>query len=112
MPPTTGAWHGIILGAFIAFYAFIGFEDMVNVAEDVKEPRRNMPRAIFLTVVCSILPYMIVASAVVHTVASVELALHGAPLTACLPDRRLVTEYCRYSNHVAGYADINAERPL
>ena len=51
---------------------------MVNVAEDVKEPRRNMPRAIFLTVVCSILPYMIVASAVVHTVASVELALHGA----------------------------------
>lgn len=85
---------------------------MVNVAEDVKEPRRNMPRAIFLTVVCSILPYMIVASAVVHTVASVELALHGAPLTACLPDRRLVTEYSRYSNHVAGYADINAKRPL
>lgn len=78
---------------------------MVNVAEDVKEPRRNMPRAIFLTVVCSILPYMIVASAVVHTVASVELALHGAPLV-------YQTEYCRYSNHVAGYADINAERPL
>ena len=36
-------WLGIALGAFLAFYAFIGFEDMVNVAEEVKNPRRNLP---------------------------------------------------------------------
>ncbi len=29
---------GILAGAFLAFYAFIGFEDMVNVAEEVKKP--------------------------------------------------------------------------
>ncbi|HEX7954659.1 MAG TPA: amino acid permease, partial [Burkholderiales bacterium] len=29
-------WEGIALGGFLAFYAFIGFEDMVNVAEEVR----------------------------------------------------------------------------
>ncbi|MCK7577699.1 MAG: HupE/UreJ family protein [Chromatiales bacterium] len=36
-----GVWHGILLGAFLAFYAFIGFEDMVNVAEEVRDPTRD-----------------------------------------------------------------------
>src|SRR5690606_2323441 len=40
---------GVMAGAFLAFYAFIGFEDMVNVAEEVKDPRRTMPRAILLS---------------------------------------------------------------
>ena len=31
-------WQGILLGAFLAFYAFIGFEDMANVAEEVRHP--------------------------------------------------------------------------
>ena len=38
--------QGIFLGAFLAFFAFIGFEDMVNVAEEVRQPERNMPMAI------------------------------------------------------------------
>jgi amino acid transporter len=33
-------WQGIFFAAFIAFFAFIGFEDMVNVAEEVIEPRK------------------------------------------------------------------------
>ncbi len=36
----------ILVGAFLAFYAFIGFEDMVNVIEEVKNPVRNFPIAI------------------------------------------------------------------
>jgi amino acid transporter len=37
-----GAWYGIFLGGFLAFYAFIGFEDMVNVAEEVRRPEHNL----------------------------------------------------------------------
>ena len=36
----------LLAGAFLAFYAFIGFEDMVNVAEETTNPRRTMPLAI------------------------------------------------------------------
>ena len=45
----TAATAGGVLGAaFLAFYAFIGFEDMVNVAEEVRDVRRNLPLAILL----------------------------------------------------------------
>jgi amino acid transporter len=37
----------ILSGAALAFYALIGFEDSVNVAEETREPRRAYPRALF-----------------------------------------------------------------
>lgn len=38
-----GTWLGVFAGAFLAFYAFIGLEDMVNMAEEVKDVRRTLP---------------------------------------------------------------------
>jgi len=39
---------GIILAFVLIFFAFIGFEDMANVAEEVKKPKKTLPRAIVL----------------------------------------------------------------
>jgi len=50
-PAEIAAWQGILLGSFLAFYAFIGFEDIVNVAEEVRNPERNLPAAILLALV-------------------------------------------------------------
>jgi amino acid transporter len=47
--------NSIVLGAFLAFYAFIGFEDMVNIAEEVKNPTKTMPRAIIITLIIATL---------------------------------------------------------
>lgn len=74
------AWHGILLGAFLAFYAFIGFEDMVNVAEEVKRPERNLPRAILIAVGVSTLLYLLVALVAVLALPPAELAQTRAPL--------------------------------
>jgi|GEM_PF-3501198 len=52
---------GNIVGAFLASYAFLGFEDTVNVAEEVQQPRYNLPRAILLAPGISTLPYFAVA---------------------------------------------------
>ena len=80
MPPAdAGVWRGILLGAFLAFYAFIGFEDMVNVAEEVKDPGRNLPRAILLTLAIATLLYMLVAVAAVLALPAAELAHSDAP---------------------------------
>ena len=60
IPPLEGAaWGGIVMGSFIAFYAFLGFEDIVNVAEEVRDPRRNLTRAIILALVITTLFYLI-----------------------------------------------------
>lgn len=72
---------GIIAGAFLAFYAFIGFEDMVNVAEEAKNPRRTMPLAILFALGASTLLYILVVIVATAVVPPSELAESKAPLT-------------------------------
>ncbi|MCW8828895.1 MAG: APC family permease [Gammaproteobacteria bacterium] len=71
---------GILGGAFIAFYAYIGFEDIVNVAEEVREPSRNLPRAVLLALLISTLLYMLVALAALSVLPPGQLARSSAPL--------------------------------
>ncbi len=73
-------WAGIFAGSFLAFYAFIGFEDMVNVAEEVRNPRRTMPIAIGLTLCLTTLVYILVSLVVVMSAPVEQLATSGAPL--------------------------------
>ena len=73
-------WQGIMLGAFLAFYAFVGFEDMVNVAEEVRNPVRNVPLAILLALGITTLLYAAVSLAAVLTVTPEQLAASDAPL--------------------------------
>ena len=74
------AWQGIFLGGFLAFYAFIGFEDMVNVAEEVKNPERTLPRAILLAIVISTALYLAVSLAAVLVLPLDQLSASEAPL--------------------------------
>ena len=76
----TKAWYGIFAGGFLAFYAFIGFEDMVNVAEEVRQPSKNLPRAILLSLAISSVLYFLVAFAAVSTIPEDLLADSDAPL--------------------------------
>jgi amino acid transporter len=71
---------GILAGAFLAFYAMIGFEDMVNVAEEVKDVRHTMTIAIVLTLIVTTLLYMAVAWVALAWVPPAELAATDAPL--------------------------------
>ena len=75
-----GIWSGIMVGAFLAFFAFIGFEDMVNVAEEVRDPQRNLPRAILWSIAISTLLYLTVAIVAVVSVPGQQLAASDAPL--------------------------------
>jgi len=63
----------------LSFYAFIGFEDMVNVAEETKEPKRNVPLAILLAIGVATLLYILVALAAVLALPASELARTDAP---------------------------------
>jgi amino acid transporter len=73
-------WSGIFAGSFLAFYAFIGFEDMVNVAEETKDARRTVPRAIILTLAITAVLYVIISVVAVLAVPQQELAGNQAPL--------------------------------
>ena len=72
--------NGVVLGSFLAFYAFIGFEDMVNIVEEVKDPRRNFPIAIILAVILSTIIYCAVGFSAVRIMSPDQLAKSAAPL--------------------------------
>ncbi|MDO9062721.1 MAG: amino acid permease, partial [Bradyrhizobium sp.] len=76
----TTAWVGIAGTSLIAVFAFLGFEHLVNVAEEMKEPSRTLPRALFLTLGITALIYGVVVWIAVTAVPPQELARSSAPL--------------------------------
>lgn len=83
-PPSSGGL-GIPLvmsGAVLAFYAFVGFEDLLNLAEEVKNPRKTMPWGIVLAVVCATVIYVLVSIAAISVVPYADLgdSGKGAPM--------------------------------
>lgn len=82
VPPHDGAMALIIMqGAVLTFFSFIGFEDMLNVSEEVKNPRRNMPIALISAMLIATAIYMAVAITSVSVVPWQELAAAASPLT-------------------------------
>jgi len=81
-PPDRAIWYGILGGSFLAFYAFIGFEDMVNVAEEIIHPETALPKGILISLVIATLLYFAVALVAILTVPPDLLKNSDAPLAA------------------------------
>jgi len=73
-------WSGVIAGAVLAFFAFIGFEDIVNMAEEVARPERVLPRAILLSLAITAALYALVSFAAVRAVPLDRLGVSEQPL--------------------------------
>jgi amino acid transporter len=72
----------ILQGAVLMFFSFIGFEDVLNVSEEVKNPRRDVPLGIVGAMVTATLIYMAIAITAVSVVPWRDLATNPAPLMA------------------------------
>jgi amino acid transporter len=79
-PMVPEAWLGIGGASVLCFYAFLGFEDMVNVAEEVKDVQRVLPQAILATLVCTGVIYLLLTLVVVLSVDPRQIAESDAPL--------------------------------
>ncbi|MCW2675330.1 MAG: putative amino acid permease [Modestobacter sp.] len=80
--PSTFGVGGIIAGAAIVFFAFIGFDIVATAAEETKNPQRDLPRGIFGSlIICTVL-YVLVSLVVAgmqrYTELSVTAPLAGA----------------------------------
>jgi amino acid transporter len=70
----------VMNGAVLTFFSFIGFEDTLNVAEEVKDPQRNLPLGLMLAMLGATVIYMAVAITAVSVVPWRELAAAPGPL--------------------------------
>jgi APA family basic amino acid/polyamine antiporter len=73
-------WGGVLGAVALCFFAFIGFEDLENMAEEVRDPTRTLPRAILLALAITAVLYALVSFAAVRTVSPVLLGQSEQPL--------------------------------
>lgn len=71
---------GISLAFVLIFFAFIGFEDIVNIAEETKNPKKTLPRAIILAISITATIYILVSLAAIQILNWQELGASLAPL--------------------------------
>ena len=83
LPPLsdTSALTGVVAASLIAFFAFIGFDDIVSVVEETKNPTRTMPLGILLTLAIAVLIYFSVVSVAVLTMPLDALGSSTAPVS-------------------------------
>ena len=75
-----GAFLGVLGATALGFYALIGFEDAVNLAEECEEPARTFPRALFIGLGVTGLIYVAVAFVASALVEPARLATSSGPL--------------------------------
>ncbi len=79
--PTVGSSSGIITAAALVFFAFLGFENLGNLGEEVRDPKKTLPRALIISVIVSVGLYMLVAVIAVSVVPWEQLGNSSAPLS-------------------------------
>lgn len=91
----------IFFAAFICFYAYIGFEDIVNIAEETINPRKVVPLAILLSLILSTLIYVTLSISCSIFIPSSVFANSNAPLSA-------IVEHKGYNPTLMGLISIVA----
>ncbi|MGW4115507.1 APC family permease [Actinosynnema sp. NPDC004786] len=75
-----GVLGATLAGAVLAYYSFVGFETSVNLAEEVKEPRRSYPRALFGALLTAGAVYLLIGVVASAAVPTDRLAASSGPL--------------------------------
>jgi basic amino acid/polyamine antiporter, APA family len=79
-PPPLEVESSVLAAAALLFFVYLGFEQIANLVEEVRQPARDIPLALILSLAITTVLYVLVALAVVHMVSPAELAASEAPL--------------------------------
>jgi APA family basic amino acid/polyamine antiporter len=92
-------WSGVMKGAAVIFFAYIGFDAVSTAAEEVVNPMRDLPRGILASLFVCTLLYILVAAVLTGMVPAREIDLN-APLASAFVIRGL--------NAVSGIISVGA----
>ena len=89
IPPNTGTfgeygWSGVLRGAGVIFFAYIGFDAVSTSAQEARDPQRDMPRGILGSLaICTIL-FVLVSAVMVGVVPYKQMLNQPAPLVIAI----------------------------
>jgi len=81
------SFNAIIAGGALIFFSYVGFEDLVKMAEETKNARVNLPRAILTSAVIVLIVYVAIAICSVSVLGAEELAQSEGPLAAVIESK-------------------------
>lgn len=84
LTPNEDGWTGLLAGGALIFFSYIGFEDLVKMAEETKKPKVNMPKAVIMSGLIVLLVYVLIAISAVSVLGWKELANSNGPLAAVI----------------------------
>lgn len=80
-PTTAGhGWYGVVQSAGLIFFAYAGYARIATLGEEVREPRRTIPRAILIALLIAVVVYAAVALTTLATLGPQRLAASSAPV--------------------------------
>ena len=75
-------WNGALAGSALIFFSYVGFEDLVKMAEETKNPRKVLPKGLLLSGLVAMIVYVLIAISAVSVLGWNQLADAEGPLAA------------------------------
>ncbi len=75
-------WQGILASAALIFFAYLGFEDIVKLSDETREPHKIIPQGLILAMVISTVLYVLAAISSVSVLGWEVLSNSAAPFSA------------------------------
>ena len=93
IPPSSGrfgefGWSGVLRGAGVIFFAYIGFDAVSTAAQEAKDPQRDMPIGIFASLLLCTVLYVLVSGVMVGLVPYQQLGV-PAPMALAVDAARV-----------------------
>lgn len=82
--PNDFGWNGVIAGGALVFFSYVGFEDLVKMAEETKNPEKVIPKGLLLSGIVVLVMYVLIAISAVSVLNWNELAKADGPLAAVI----------------------------
>lgn len=77
-------WTGVLSGGALIFFSYIGFEDLVKMAEETRNPEKNMPKGVLLSGLAVLVIYVLIAISAISVMSWEELSSSNGPLAAVI----------------------------
>jgi APA family basic amino acid/polyamine antiporter len=110
IPPNTGSFgeygsSGVLRGAAVIFFAYIGFDAVSTAAQEARDPQRDMPRGILGSLaICTVL--YIAASAVMVGLVPYQNLMGPAPMAVAVDHARLAAASTMWSGLMSMMATL------
>lgn len=76
----SSGWGGVAQASGVLFFAFTGYARIATLGEEVDEPQKNIPRAIIITLISSVILYSLVSLVALGAIGAEGMSESGTPL--------------------------------